>query len=86
MPALMTIRLHIEQHMAFCTYSPVGTSLPTRYKVAPIMSRREAQMMALASAWTERHSSYRSPRGMPSWVRKQYPRSEQFCRPRGAPT
>ena len=43
--------------MASFTYSPVGTSLPTRYKVAPIMSRREAQMMALASAWTERHSS-----------------------------
>ena len=57
MPALMTRRLHMEQHMASFTYSPVGTSLPTRYKVAPIMSRREAQMMALASAWTERHSS-----------------------------
>ena len=29
----------------------------------PAMSRREAEMMALASAWTLRHSSYRSPRG-----------------------
>ena len=39
-------------------------STHTIYKVAPSTSRREAEMMALASACTERHSSYRSPEGM----------------------
>ena len=57
MPALMTMRLHMEQQVAFWMYSPVGTSWPARYNVLPSMSRREPLMMALASAWTERHSS-----------------------------
>ena len=37
----------------------------------PHMSRRLAEMMALASAWTLRHSSYRSPRGTRSRSRVQ---------------
>ena len=41
-------------------------------------------MMALASAWTERQSSYRWPLGIFSSSRVQRPRSEQFFRPRGA--
>ena len=42
-------------------------------------------MMALASAWTDRHSSYRSPEGIFMASRVQQPRSPQFFRPRGAP-
>ena len=37
--------------------SPVVASRPQRYRVAPMHSRREAEIMALASAWTERQSS-----------------------------
>ena len=63
MPALMTIRRHMAQLVASPKIYPVWAFLPTRYRVPPTMSRREAEMMALASAWTLRHSSYRSPRG-----------------------
>lgn len=54
---------HMEQEVASPSSSPVRASRPTRYSVPPTMSRREAEMMAFASAWTLRHSSYRSPRG-----------------------
>ena len=50
MPALITIRLHIEQQLPFCTYSPVEASRPTRYKVLPSIASLEALIMALASA------------------------------------
>ena len=60
-------------------------SLPTRYKTAPSISRRDALIMALASACTLLQSSYRSPLGIPSSSRRQTPRSIQFNRPRGAP-
>ena len=64
MPALMMSRRHMEQQVVPRSSSPVAGSLQARYRVAPSTSRREAEMMALASAWTERHSSYRSPEGM----------------------
>ena len=44
--------------------SPVAGSTQAMYRVAPMVSLRAAEMMALASAWTERHSSYRWPEGM----------------------
>jgi len=40
-------------------------------RMPPIMSRRAAEMMALASACTLRHSSYRWPLGMRSCSRLQ---------------
>ena len=57
MPALMISRRHMAQGVVSGLYSPVTASRPTRYSVAPSMSRRAAEMMALASAWTLRHSS-----------------------------
>ena len=56
-PALMIIRLHMEQLLEFLTYSPVSTSFPTRYNVLPIIFPLEALMMAFASACTLRQSS-----------------------------
>ena len=70
-PALMTIRRHMAQEVASPSSSPVRASRPTRYSVPPAMSRREAEMMALASAWTLRQSSYRSPRGTRMASREQ---------------
>ena len=58
-----TMRLHIEQQLDFSTYPPVLASTPVRYSDAPIMRSLEALIRALASAWTLRHNSYRSPRG-----------------------
>ena len=46
---------------------------------------RKAEMIAFASAWTERQSSYLSPEGILSVSRVQVPRSEQLRLPRGAP-
>ncbi len=40
----------IEQLVAFVKSSCVCASRPTRYSVEPIMSRREADIMAFASA------------------------------------
>ena len=40
-------------------------------RVEPSISIRDAEIIALASAWTERHSSYRSPRGICSFSRVQ---------------
>lgn len=51
-PALMIILLHMEQGLASGTSSSVWASTPTRYRVAPVISLREAWMMALASACT----------------------------------
>ena len=56
-PALMMSRRHMEQEVEPGISSPVAGSRHTSYRVAPSTSRREAEMMALASAWTERHSS-----------------------------
>ena len=56
-PALMTMRRHMGQEVASVSSSPVWALRPTRYSVPPTMSRRLAEMMALASAWTLRHSS-----------------------------
>ena len=86
MPALMTMRLHMEQQTAFWIYAPEETSLPTRYSVESIILSRGALMMAFASACTLRQSSYRSPRGICSSERMHLPRSVQFFLPRGAPT
>ena len=47
---VMTWRRHIEQLVAFVKSSCVCASRPTRYSVEPIMSRREADIMAFASA------------------------------------
>ena len=49
------------------------------------MFSREAAMIAFASAWTERHISYLSPRWIPSFVLMQFPISLQLALPRGAP-
>ncbi len=54
----------MEQEVELGMSAPVSGSRHTMYSVAPSTSRRGAEMMALASAWTERHSSYRSPEGM----------------------
>ena len=53
----MTWRRHMAQEVASVKSSPVRASRPTRYRVPPTQSRREAEMMALASAWTLRQSS-----------------------------
>src|SRR5699024_11272292 len=74
-PALIIIRRHMEQEVASGRMAPVAASFPARYRVPPTMSRRAAEMMALASAWTLRHSSYRSPRGTRMASRAQ--RSEE---------
>ncbi len=63
MPALMMTLRHMEQEVASWRSSPLLASRPARYRVAPRVSRRAAEMMAFISAWTERHSSYRSPLG-----------------------
>ncbi len=47
----------MEQEVASPSTSPVAASFPAKYSVPPAMSRRAAEMMALASAWTLRHSS-----------------------------
>ena len=85
-PAFITILLHIEQLFPPETYSPVDTSVPTRYNEAPSISRLDALIMAFASAWTLLHSSYRSPLGIFSFSLMQTPISEQFFLPLGAPT
>ena len=84
-PALITCLRHMAQLVASPSSAPVRPSLPTRYSVLPTMSRRLAEIMALASACTLRHSSYRSPRGTCMASRVQNPMSTQFFRPRGAP-
>ena len=54
----------MEQEVELGISSPVDGLTQAMYRVAPMVSLRAAEMMALASAWTERHSSYRSPEGM----------------------
>ena len=70
-PALMMSRRHMEQEVEPGMRAPVSGSTHAMYSVAPSVSLRAAEMMALASAWTERHSSYRSPEGMFSASRVQ---------------
>ena len=54
----------MEQEVDPAMSAPVAGSLQAIYSVAPMVSLRAAEMMALASAWTERHSSYRWPEGI----------------------
>ena len=85
MPALMICRLHMEQLFVPANSEPSAGLTQVMYSVAPSIWSRAALMIALASEWTDRHSSYRSPRGMFRWARIQKPMSSQFLRPRGAP-
>ena len=58
------MRRHMGQEVASCSSSPVRSVAAHQIDASPpTMSRREAEMMAFASAWTLRQSSYRSPRG-----------------------
>ena len=45
-PEFITILLHIAQQQLFCTSSPVSASNPTRYRVAPIISLLDADIIA----------------------------------------
>ena len=84
-PAFITCRLHIAQDEVPEISSPVLGSTDAIYSVEPIISSRDAEIIAFASAWIERHISYLSPRGMFSLSLRQKPRSQQFFLPLGAP-